>query len=356
MMLRSEYLQDILSQPRALRYVLERFEAQPLEGLAHAFQQSAFETLIITGMGASYYATYPLFLKMSRAATLPLWIDTSELIHYAPALLQRKALLWVFSQSGRSAEIITLLEKLRQYKEVTLLAMTNHLDSPLARSADLVVPIDAEEERTVSTRTMMNTLALSLLVGRLLLGLELAPAKTDLLFTIGQIERYLDAWEAHMSFFEKHLGFPERLFLLGRGASLFSTHYGALILAEAAKYPAIPMQAAQFRHGPLEMAQADMRAICFAGESQTWSLNLNLVEDLVSYRAKVFWISCFPHTELPESLEMRGVCPIPAPGALGEGLPLAEIVPVQLLSVYLAEAQGLTPGEFRYIGKVTLKE
>lgn len=356
MQLRSQYLQDILSQPQALRRALERFNAHSLEMLVQKFQAGKFSSLIITGMGASYYATYPLFLKMCQAHTPPLWIDTSELIHYAPALLQRQPLLWVFSQSGRSAEIVSLLERLREYPDVTLLATTNHLESPLAQCAHYLLPIDAEEEQTVSTRTMMNTLAISLLAGCLLLGLELTSMKTDLLYTLGQMERYLDGWEEHVHFFEESLGLPEKLFLLGRGPSLFSTYYGALILGEAAKFPAIPMQAAQFRHGPLEMAQEDVQVICFAGEGQTYAMNLSLAEDLVSYGARVFWVSCFPHTALPEKLQKRTVRSIPAPAALGEGLPLAEIVPIQLLSVYLAQAQGWIPGKFRYIGKVTLKE
>jgi hypothetical protein len=44
---------------------------------------------------------------------------------------------------------------------------------------------------------------------------------------------------------------------------------------------------------------------------------------------------------------------LPMPAAAGIGLPLAEIVPVQLICVHLCLEQGLPPGQFRYIEKVT---
>ena len=43
---------------------------------------------------------------------------------------------------------------------------------------------------------------------------------------------------------------------------------------------------------------------------------------------------------------------LPAAGS-AQTLPIAEIIPFQLLSVILAERQGLEPGTFRHIAKVT---
>ena len=44
------------------------------------------------------------------------------------------------------------------------------------------------------------------------------------------------------------------------------------------------------------------------------------------------------------------------PAARGIGLPLAESLPAQLLSVHLGLKTGWEPGTFRYIGKITLQE
>jgi hypothetical protein len=44
------------------------------------------------------------------------------------------------------------------------------------------------------------------------------------------------------------------------------------------------------------------------------------------------------------------------PPARGLGLPLAEIVPMQLLSLALAKQSDIEAGQFNFSGKVTLKE
>ena len=89
---------------------------------------------------------------------------------------------------------------------------------------------------------------------------------------------------------------------------------------------------------------------------QTFDLNIELLKDLVKFGAKSYWLNVTPETKLPRELIDAGVKEIPAPTAHGTGLPLAEIVPFQLISVAFAESRGVPPGEFRFVGKVTTKE
>jgi len=44
------------------------------------------------------------------------------------------------------------------------------------------------------------------------------------------------------------------------------------------------------------------------------------------------------------------------PNGVGLGLPVAEIVPFQLLSVAIAQQSGIEAGKFLFSGKVTLTE
>ena len=88
-------------------------------------------------------------------------VDSAELIHHCRGMVTARTLVWATSQSGRSAEIVSVLALARQ-AGATLLATVNDLDSPLAGAAQgAVIPIHAEVEKTVSTRTYTNTLAVS---------------------------------------------------------------------------------------------------------------------------------------------------------------------------------------------------
>jgi glucosamine--fructose-6-phosphate aminotransferase (isomerizing) len=348
----SLYLSDILIQVPALRGAVSRFDPKPLEGITNALTDGAFDRIILTGMGASYFSLYPTWLYLTGTTLPVLWVDTAELLHYASGQITPKTLVWIVSQSGRSAEIIALLEVLREVQPAAILATINDFASPLAEALrafptrSVLMPIDAEPETTVSTRTYMNSLALCQLGARVLFGEDLSPSVVALETAMEAMQAYLDDWEAHLEFIGKSLGKPEHLVLIGRGSSIASVYCGAVISGEAGSSPAIGLPAGQFRHGPLEMCAPDLSVILFAGPPQTRHLNQKLANDIAKCGARLFWLGP----------EIEGVAVLPMPLVDGIGLPLAEFLPVQLLSVHLAQQAGLVPGDFKYIGKVTLEE
>jgi glucosamine--fructose-6-phosphate aminotransferase (isomerizing) len=345
------YVQDILSQPDSLRGALTQFDETLLKPLADAIQRGHIDRILLTGMGASLYAAYPTWLTLARAGLPAIWVDTSELIHHTPELITSQTLYWLFSQSGRSAEIVSALDFGLLPRPGALLATVNDLESPLANAIDIfgslstLIPINAAVEKTVSTRTYVNSLAVSQLAALALTGQEIAQARTAMQETAASMQAYLKDWEAQLHRIGKLIGYPKRLVLLGRGASLAATYTGALILGEAAKYSATPFQAGEFRHGPLELAGPELSALIFAGPPETRELNARLLKDLRSYQTNTFWIG-------PDAQEWQ----IEMPDVPVVGMPLAEIVPIQLLNIHLAQQIGVEPGHFFYSGKVTLSE
>lgn len=358
------YLADILSQPQALRLALKHSDFSSLEPLCKALDGGRYGRLILTGMGASFYALYPAWLRLASTGLPALWVDTAELIHHAPALLDGATLLWVASQSGRSAEVASLVRHAAQRGVAALMALSNAPDSPLGKAAQewengWLLLLHAQPEATVSTRTYLNTLALAQLAAQALLtGADVTDLVHILSAAAEAIEIYLEQRAGILEQIDGFLeglppDFPPTIALIGRGSSLASALCGALYLQEAAKTPALGFQAGEFRHGPLEMASPRMGAWVFAGEpgSSAWGLNLKLWQYLqeLGVNARLLDVSRKKGGE-------EGRSSIDLPQASGIGLPLAEIIPVQLLSYRLAERLGITPGAFRHIGKVTLEE
>jgi glucosamine--fructose-6-phosphate aminotransferase (isomerizing) len=298
-------------------------------------------------MGASEYAAYPAWLQLLQAGIPAIWVECAELVHYARPSMTRRSLVWIISQSGRSAEVLRLLDVLRQTPAAAVIATTNDPASPLAMAADLTLSIDALVEETVSTRTYLNSLAITQLAALALCGANLAPHRADLEQVMTGIAGYLASWEAHLRTLERLVGIPQHLVILGRGPSMAAALTGALIIGEAAKYPALSANTAHFRHGPLEMVNEKLTALVFAGQEDTIALNKRMLIDLLRLGASAFWLDPQPQAELPV---------LPMPQASGIGLPLAEIVPLQLLSVAMATQAGIVPGKFLHSGKVTLTE
>jgi glucosamine--fructose-6-phosphate aminotransferase (isomerizing) len=351
----NHYTYDILTQPDALRKAIAGFDPSLFKPLVNAIASQKIDRIILTGMGASYYAAYPASLILARSRLPVIWMDASELIHYGRPLLSERALLWIVSQSGRSAEALSLLDWAREYPPAALLAVSNDPQSPLAQAASLVLWLNAEPEKTVSTRTYLNTLALGQLAALRLVGADLGLHLDDLHATAAAMQIYLESWQAHLERIASLVGKPERLVLLGRGASLTSSYCGALVIEEAAKFPAMAFQAAEFRHGPLEMARPDLDILIFAGPPETRALNLRLFDDLRRCDAHPLWIDPLDG-KTPASPEIPSVARLPMPEGRGVGLPIAEILPIQLLSLHLGRISGIEPGKFLHIGKVTTQE
>ncbi len=341
------YISDILSQPAALRNTVNNFSLHPLESVLQSLNTGEFDRIVITGMGASYNAAYPAYLELTRLSIPVMLVNAAELLHYMDGLIGTCTLLWVNSQSGRSAELLHLLERIKPNPPACILAFVNDEASPLASAADVCLPIHAGPETMVSTKTYINTLAMNLLATQQLTGRDIEPIKRAMLTAADGIEIYLSDWQAHVQKLDSILGNFETLILLGRGPSMSTVWNGSLINKEAAKYPLEGMNAADFRHGPLELAMPGFTALIFAGSTSTLELNRRLALEIVKNGGRAIWID----TKTDPALST-----IPIPEVAEAVHPLVEILPMQMLTLVLAARKNVKAGQFRIIEKVTARE
>lgn len=333
----SGYLGDILAQPQQLRGLVAGDITAAAEPVSR--KVGSYRRIVLTGMGASLAALRPLWLTLV-AGGHPAWLlETAEILTSCPQLIDSSTLVIAASQSGQSAELVALANEADK-SGATLLAITNNAGSALGRAAAATIDIRAGEESTVSTKTYVNTLAVGLVLGRVFTG---QPLDDILPRTADALETYLQGWAEHIASLRATIGLPGRLYFLGRGASLAAAECGALITKEAAKWPVEAQSAAQFRHGPLELADEQLSVLLLAGaDDKVRSLNQSLAADLTGYGAKVFWLDTGP-----------GGGPLDLPLTTAEARPLLEIAPLQLLTIAIAEATGVEPGVFRHLSKVT---
>lgn len=333
------FVADIRSQAEGLRAALDGDPARSIAGTSAA----QFDRVVLSGMGASLFALYPAWLRCVQAG-VPAWcVDASELLHDARALITRRTLLILTSQSGRSAEVVALLDALASQRPGRVIGVTNDTESPLAREADLVVPLLSGAEHTVSTRSYVNALAVLHIVIGTLIGTTIDT--TSFRRAADSLDLYLGPqWDEHVGAIRAALDLHERLLILGRGAAVATAYQGALVIKEAAKVAAEGMTAAQFRHGPLELADTQLTAIILEGDPATAAINRRLALDLAAMDARVLWIG---------SQAPGGIRSLPTPTGEGPAREVVDIVPLEIASVALAEAGGFTPGQFRHGGKIT---
>jgi len=233
-----------------------------------------------------------------------------------------------------------------------MIAVTNGISNRLAELADVVLDTRAGEEEGPSTMTFGASLVTlgafaNVAAGESIdsvvehLGREAAAAA-------GAIHDLVDRPELADRLVTWHGGRPVTV-VLGRGAARAAAEMSALTLKEAVGMPAESLQAAQFRHGPIELAGPDLAAVVLATEAETRTLDLALAEDLVRLGSAVLTISTDgrgPEDSLTVSL-----------GRLDPLLaPAASVVPAQLLAWRLAVLNGRQPAAYVHASKVTTRE
>ena len=269
-----------------------------------------------------------------------LW-ETAELIHFASDAIDADTLVVAVSQSGETAEILALLEKLPLRQP--LLGVTNVAESTLGRRATVALEMGAQRSDYASSQTFVNSRALLLAIARLAQGevLEAFLAAT---------EEAADALESTLadSFARSDvaIGRHAHLVFLARGPSLAAAQQAALMFHEVAARGAAAMSAAAFRHGPLEMAGPSLQAVLLLPYGPTAKLVENLGDELERFGARVLRIADvrlgaghFRHPPVEEELA-----------------PLVNIAPLQALAHRSALALGREPGAFRQGDSVTRTE
>ncbi len=335
------YLQDVLSQPEALRNSLNEFEETlALRTFSRDLNSARYKRILLTGMGSSLYALYPLHLTLTNAGFPSLLIETSELIHYLTSLLDPHTLVVAVSQSGQSAEIVRLLE-INQGR-APLIGVTNNPDSFLAGQANVHLLMRAGVESSVSCKTYVASLLALEWLGGILTGGDLVALRGELHLATAAVAGYLADWRQHVAEMSALLAGVKHMFLAGRGPSLATAQTGGLILKESAHFAAEGMSCAAFRHGPFEALAHHVLVVVFAGDARSQALNRRLSKDVEQAGGR---------SALVQVDARVGVLRIPKTPDLIR--PIIEILPVQMISLVLAAHTGREAGRFQLASKIT---
>lgn len=329
----SKFLQDILDEPAELIGSLDYTLGEGAADLRRAagIVRSA-RMIYITGIGSSWHAGMAVQSIFDAAGRPAMLVDASELL-YAVRIPQESCLI-ILSRSGRSVEIVKLLDKAAS-AGARVIGITNTPDSPLAGRADVILPMHARFDHNVSV-TMYLALAL---IGGLLataatagIATSLHPALRDLLFTSGQgIDRWRNRIETS-GWFDHNLP----TYFLARGGSLASCHEARLLWEEAAKTAATAMTTGGFRHGPQEMLLNSARIGLWLSPDILREQDLALARDL--QRRKIPCMIIGRH--LPDGCADL-MLEIPAlADEFSAWQFLADIIPAQLASAHMAKRLG----------------
>lgn len=341
----SHLYREIHEQPAVLHAFLEH-ELSVIQEIARAIRQRDIRFVLIAGRGTSDNAgRYANYLLGARNG-LPVALAAPSLftVYAAPPQLHG-ALVLAISQSGRSPDIVAVVDEARRQGAMTV-AITNRTDSDLARAAEFVIDLRAGEERSIAatktyTAQLMAIAALGSVLAEdvaALAALRALPQAVEQ--TLGVAPQVAECAERYR--------YMQDCVVIGRGYNYATAYEMALKLKELTYTIAEPYSSADFMHGPLALIENGFPAFVVATRGKMRDELVELIQLLRQREAEPFVVS-----DDNDVLRLGRVA-IPLPVAVEEWLsPLTAIVPGQLLAMYLAAERDYDPDHPRGLRKVT---
>jgi glutamine---fructose-6-phosphate transaminase (isomerizing) len=286
---------------------------------------------------AALYGRYLLEMASGRPVGL-----ASPSLHtlYRTHADHRGYLAIAISQSGRTPEVVSVLERMRATGARTI-AIVNSSSSPLSDIADVVIDLAAGDEVAVpATKTFTATL---IALGFIAAAMGAVPwSEADLDRVAGGVQEVLADHE-RAAVMAQRLNGADRVLTAARGPLLAAASETALKIRETSAVFAEAYSAADLRHGPIAAVTPDVPVLAFSAPGPAAADVAELCGELRARGATVTLISPEPGADLP------------LPSSIPEALqPLCAAVRGQQIALYAALERHVDPDTPIGLTKVTL--
>ncbi len=295
------------------------------------------------GMGSSYYAGMYGAKMLRKIGIDAIALEPSEITEFIK-IIKPEDLLVIISQSGETADIISILNYLKNNRKIGII---NSKYSYLSRMLDHLIPMNAGIERAVAaTKSLTNTLIILNFISHGILG-QLEKAFSDAkLLSLNEYNLFVPSVKAAIENVAKILYNEKNLFICGSDFGYVIALEGALKLKEVTYIHGEALDLSSLKHGPLALIDQNTKVIVIQTESQIESSSYN-IEELKARGAKIIGISTKNSTLFDYFIRSF-------PAGSFEFAPLLFIL--QFLSYKIALLKGLDPDKPRNIAKsVTVK-
>jgi glutamine---fructose-6-phosphate transaminase (isomerizing) len=335
---------ELREQPAALERFLAAESAHARE-IARGLVLDDVRYLLIVSRGSSSNVARYLQYLFGTVNRLPVSFATPSLytVYDAPPALGAAAAIGI-SQSGASPDVVAVLSEAKRQGRPTL-AITNDPGSPLAQTADYILPLHAGEERAVAaTKTYLNS------IGAVALLSAAADVERlrDLQAMPGQISEQIDRSLAAPELLDRYRE-VEGGSVIARGVNYGTAFEIALKIRELSGAQFEAFSSADLLHGPIAAVKRGRPAIVIAPRGRTLASMSAAVESVRARGSDVVAISDDPDFLASADTALPLVPDVP------EWLsPLLTVVPGQVAAVRLATLRGEDVDSPAGLTKITL--
>ncbi len=352
-------LKEIFEQPRSVKDCMRgRVSADEghlvLGGLRDYLDDIAkSERIVIVACGTSWHAGLVAEYIFEELARIPVEVEYASEFRYRNPIIKEGDVVIAISQSGETMDTLAALE-LAKAKGAIILGVCNVVGASIPRITHAGAYTHAGPEIGVASTkaftaqvTVLTLMAIAVArkkgilhedtFRRLLFELERIPDKIEKV--LKSAEKVKDmAWQFHEA----------RNFLyLGRGSNFPVALEGALKLKEISYIHAEGYPAAEMKHGPIALIDEDMPVVFIATKDASYEKIVSNIQEVKARKGRVIAVVTEGDKLLPTMADY--VLEVPITHDLL--VPLLSVVPLQLLSYYVAVLRGCNVDQPRNLAK-----
>ena len=352
-------IKEIMEQPKALnlcvngRLQKEEFDIK-LSGIIDNIDRfRRARRILISACGTSWHAGLIAKYLFEYYCKIPVEIEVASEFRYRNPVIFADDILIAISQSGETADTLAAIE-LAKEKGAFVYGVCNVVGSSIARATNSGTYTHAGPEigvastKAFTTQVMVLTM-IALSVAKELKTIEQEEYKrivAELLQVIPKVEEILKMYK-EIEDIAKGFTYAKNFIYLGRGYNYPVALEGALKLKEISYIHAEGYPAAEMKHGPIALIDEEMPVVVIAPKFGHYDKILSNVQEVKARKGRVISIV----TKGDVAIKALSDYCIEIPEIEENLSPLLTIIPLQLLSYYIAIAKGRNVDQPRNLAK-----
>jgi glucosamine--fructose-6-phosphate aminotransferase (isomerizing) len=310
------------------------------------------DRIIFIACGTSWHAGLIGEYLIEEFAKIPAEVEYASEFRYRKPVLKKGDLVIVISQSGETADTLAALREAKE-KGIRVLAVTNVVGSTIARESCGGVYIHAGPEIGVASTKAFTSQVTVLILITLLLSRKTDMTCEEGKALIAELEKVpelvnliLKKSDIIKDIAEKYKDSRNFLYL-GRGVQFPVALEGALKLKEISYIHAEGYPAAEMKHGPIALIDENMPVVIIALRDEVYPKILSNIQEVKARGGKIIAIASEGDNEIGQYAEH--VIYVPVVSKIVS--PLLTVIPLQLLSYYMAVMRGCDVDQPRNLAK-----
>lgn len=310
---------------------------------------SSFDSITLVGCGSAWHAANVGQYVIEDLAKVPVRVELSSEFRYRNPVLSKNTLFVVLSQSGETIDSLAALT-LAKKQGLKTLAIVNVKGSYIARVADHVLYTEAGREIALaSTKAYSAQLialyCLAIKLGTLHTSLDEKYYVEQLKLIPSKIETILKD-DTQIQQLASKISYLHYIFFIGRGIDYASCMEGSLKLKETSYLHSEAYAAGELKHGPMALIEEGSVVIGILTQKLIYKKTFSNMLECQARGAELVEIIS---DHIP--LEKDGHTRIIIPEVEEHFMASLVIVPLQLLSYYVAVSKGLSVDNPRHLAK-----